>query len=62
MRTVIIIATYAFAMLFVWIGTNMAPATGWPRTDVELTGCFAITLGMIIKVAGHWQLLGLGSR
>lgn len=62
MRTFNIIASYVVALLFIWVGTNMAPTTGWPHTDVELAGCAAILFGMIAKTAGHWQLQGLSSR
>lgn len=62
MRAVSILLLYAAAIAFVWIGTLTAPQSGWPVDDRQLQGCAALILGMILKTAGHWTLLGVGRR
>lgn len=62
MRTFIIFFLYLAAFSFIWMGSQTAPQIGWPRTDVELTGCIVLVFGMIFKSAGHWILLGLSKR
>lgn len=57
MRTLATAMVYALALAFLWAGTQTAPQTGWPRTDVEMHGCALLILGVIAKGIGHWLVL-----
>lgn len=57
MRALVIIMIYAVALAFIWGGTQTAPQTGWPTTDIETTGCLALILGVIVKTIGHAVLV-----
>ncbi len=62
MRILAMSILYPAAFAFLWVGVQMAPPVGWPTNDVELNGCAALVLGVILKSAGHWQLLRFGRR
>jgi hypothetical protein len=48
---------YALALALLWAGTQTAPQTGWPTTDVQMHGCALLILGVIVKTIGHWLVL-----
>lgn len=57
MRTLVTAMLYALALAFIWAGSQSAPQTGWPRTDIEMHGCALLILGLIAKGIAHFLVL-----